>query len=60
MLVEFPVSTKERLESARAEWKGNFLGTLIGYRHRQASNQITGHFVDTFFSESKREDVIQV
>jgi hypothetical protein len=55
-----PASTKERLERARDEWKGEFLGNLIGYRHKKAPNQITGHLVEKFFAEGNRDNIIQV
>ena len=40
---EDPSQHKERLERARDEWKGEYLGNLIGYRQKKATNQITGH-----------------
>ena len=54
-----PEYKKNRLEKMREEWKGKFLGPLIGFRHRKAPNQITGPLVDQFFSQSNKNKVIQ-
>ena len=49
---------KERLAACKEEWKGEILGELVGFRHLSAPNQITGHLVDVFFSETNRDSVI--
>ena len=56
---KLPPAAKERLEKTTLEWKSQHLGSLIGYRHKQAPNQITGHLVDTFMSEHNRSAVVQ-
>ena len=56
---KLPPAAKERLEKTKLEWKSQHLGSLIGYRHKQAPNQITGHLVDTFMSEHNRSAVVQ-
>ena len=54
-----PPTTKDRLLRARLEWNEDHLGTLIGYRHKQAPNQITGHLVDLFMLEANRPSVLE-
>ena len=53
-----PPDAKARKEAAEQEWKGQKLGPLIGFRHLRAPNQVTGNMVKVFFSEQRREEVL--
>ena len=55
---QLPPDAKARKEAAEQEWKGQKLGPLIGFRHLRAPNQVTGNMVKVFFSEQRREDVL--
>ena len=41
-----PAAAKERMLKAQEEWKGEFLGTLLGFRHTKAPNQVTRKNLD--------------
>jgi hypothetical protein len=54
-----PKEAKQRKELAEEEWKGEKLGKLIGFRHLRAPNQVTGNMVKLFFSEKRRDEVVE-
>ena len=54
-----PKEAKQRKELAEEEWKGEKLGRLIGFRHLRAPNQVTGNMVKLFFSEERRDEVVE-
>ena len=54
-----PEQTKLRLEAGGEEWKGKHLGTLLGFKHTKAPNQITGYLCLRFFAEDNRDSVLE-
>jgi hypothetical protein len=54
-----PPAAKSRMEAATEEWKGDFLGSLLGFRHTKAPNQVTGYLCRLFFAENNRESVVE-
>ena len=48
-----------KLEAATEEWKGERLGTLLGFKHTKAPNQVTGYLCSLFFAESTRESIVE-
>jgi hypothetical protein len=54
-----PEPTKLRLGEGEEEWKGKHLGTLLGFKHTKAPNQITGYLCRRFFAEDNRQSVLE-
>ena len=47
------------MEAATEEWKGERLGTLLGFKHTKAPNQVTGYLCRLFFAESTRDSIVE-
>ena len=56
---QIPQAAKQRMEAATEEWKGERLGTLLGFKHTKAPNQVTGYLCSLFFAESTRESIVE-
>ena len=56
---QIPPAARLRMEAATEEWKGERLGSLLGFRHTKAPNQITGYLCRLFFAESTRDSVVE-
>ena len=52
-----PADQKERYQTVSLSWK-EMLGSLLGFRGRQAPNQITGFLCDMFLSFERRPAVL--
>ena len=56
---QIPPAAKKRMEAATEEWKGERLGTLLGFKHTKAPNQVTGYLCRLFFAESTRDSIVE-
>ena len=56
---QIPPAAKQRMEAATEEWKGERLGTMLGFKHTKAPNQVTGYLCSLFFAESTRESIVE-
>jgi hypothetical protein len=56
---KIPPSVKQRIEAATEEWKGERLGSLLGFKHTKAPNQVTGYLCRLFFAESSRDAILE-
>ena len=54
-----PEPSRSRMEAGAEEWKAKHLGTLLGFKHTKAPNQITGYLCRRFFAEDNRDSVVE-